>query len=291
MALRRHVIGAYGASEEELRAALGSAGCERFRFGCSGKWQWALASVWHVNGADIDEALGGVSVPAIRATSSDGVLWTLTLTSPGREPFRGVHFFTQVGAADVPHDEQDADDEHFDGDFPRVEEVAGISRFVPALAFLWDEEEEARIASQWEEPQAVKSPVRDEYASYRVSLPAETVEQIEQEPKARGWQTAFRAHCRQIVDALAEYGIDCDRDVLFQFLTVGPLSQWEQHSDLGNLPRFVKLLGIEGIFEEEAVLDATTAETETEEDAEDEVPDWSEHEAGRATRTNGRCNR
>jgi len=286
MSVRVHVVGAFGATETDFRAALDSIGDEgngsqRFRVGSSGKWMWANASVWHVGGSAIDDALSSLPVPALRVTSSDAVLWMITLTGPGRDRFHGVHHFTQVG--DEPQELEESENGEDDGDdeFPldELEEVAGINRFIPELQFLWDSEEEARLMKEYAEEQESFVEGLDDYADYGVTLPAAVIEEMKRNP-ARASYTAFMSHGRQIVEMLAEFGFEFPHTEMLNLLTVGPLTNIESDADVGNMPRFLQTLGIEGVF-----LDAREAEpeptgdNETEEDA-SEALDWSNFPTG-----------
>ena len=284
MAMRVHVFGAYGATEAEFRAALDrigdeDSGCGRFRFGSSGKWRWANASVWHVAGSDIDDALSSLSVPALRVTSSDGVLWMLTLTGAGKERFHGVHHFTCVGAEpQAPAESEDDDDEDFPDD--ELEVIAGINKFVPELQFLWDAEEEALVKKQQAEEAEATVEGLDEYTDYGVVLPETVIEEMKRQPKQAS-HTAFMAHGEQIVEALGEFGFEFDRAVMLKLLTVGPLTDREDDSDVGNMPRFLRTLGIDGVFCEESEADEEPADDEGEEEEhEDEGVDWSQYPPG-----------
>lgn len=254
MAIRIHVLGALGVTREELLAALDTIGddghgSQRFRLGASNNWQWAQGSVWHVDGDAIDRALAPLAVPTFRVTTVDGVLWMLTLQAPGQEPFHGVHHFTGVGSE--PNTSAAAPDICDDPDFPAddFDEIAGIHRYIPELEFLWDEDEEARVRAQLAQETEETVPGLDEYTSYGASLPPETIEAMRRAPH-RAPYLALHAHSRQIVDALQEFGIPCDREALLALLTTGPLTAREQHSDVGNLPRFLDLLGVAGVFQE-----------------------------------------
>ena len=217
MSVRIHVVGAYGATEAEFRTALDLIGGEgngsqQFRLGSSGKWMWANASVWTVGGSDIDDALSSLSVPALRVTSSDAVLWMLTLTGAGKDRFHGVHYFAQVGAE--PEEPQQQEDEQ-DEDFPdnELEEVAGINKFIPELQFLWDSEEEARLKKEYAEEEAVTVKGLDDYTDYGVRLPEAVIEEMKRYPD-RADYTAFMGHGPQIVEALEDFGFEFDHALL-----------------------------------------------------------------------------
>jgi hypothetical protein len=284
MSIRIHVVGAYGATETDFRAALDRIGdegnsSEQFRIGSSGKWQWAHASVWQVSGSDIDDALSSLSAPALRVTSSDGVLWMLALTGPGRDRFRGVHHFTQVGAK--PEESAQRESDH-DDDFPddELEQIAGINRFIPELQFLWDAEEEARLRKHYAEEAEANVEGLDEYTDYGVTLPDAVIEEMKRHPE-QGWHTAFMAHGEQIVEALEESGFEFHRADMLNLLTVGPLTDLENESDIGNMPRFLRTLGIDGVFREESEGDEEPTNDEgQEEEYEDEGVDWSEYPPG-----------
>ncbi len=283
MAVRVHAVGAYGATDAEFREALDQIGGEgrgsaRFRIGSSGQWQWAHASVWGVNGAEIDQALATLRVPALRVTSSDAVLWMLMLTAPGKDRFYGVHHFTTVGR--VP-EEPAPQDEQEDEDFPEdeLEEIAGINRFIPELEFLWDAEEEARLKALYAAEEEASVPGLDAYTDYGVSLPAPVIEAMKQDPH-RGWYIAFLAHASQIVEALENYGFDVDPVALRELLTVGPLTSVEQDADVGNMPRFLHTLGIVGVFQDAQDDEEPVADVVPEEKPETEDVDWSAHPPG-----------
>jgi hypothetical protein len=285
MSMRVHVVGAYGATEAEFRAALDligdeGNGSERFRVGSSGKWKWANASVWHVGGSDIDDALSSLSFPALRVTSSDAVLWMLTLTGAGRDRFRGVHHFTQVGAE--PEEATQYENDH-DEDFPEdeLEEIAGINKFIRELQFLWDAEEEARVKKQYAEEDEATVEGLDEYTDYGVTLPEAAIGEMKRHP-GRAYYTAFMAHGPQIVEALKKFEFDFDREVMLKLLTVGPLNDLEKDSDIGNMPRFLRTLGIDGVFREESEADEEPTDDEgPEEEHEDEDVDWSKYRPGK----------
>jgi hypothetical protein len=254
MSVRIHVLGAYGAGEPELRAALDAIGDDgngsaKFRIGRSGKWVWANASVWHVGGSQIDVALASLTVPALRVTSADAILWMLTLAAPGKELFRGVHHFTRVGAE--PEQSVQPEVEH-DDDFPDgdVAVVAGVNKYNPDLEFLWDADEEARLKQMYAEEEAATT-VKGlgDYTDYGVTLPEPVVEAMKRTPHQADI-LAFRAHSEQIVAALEEYGFEFDRGEMLKLLTVGPLTSLEQSADVGNMPRFLRTLGIDGVFAE-----------------------------------------
>ncbi len=287
MAVRIHVIGAYGATDLEFRAALDSIGdnglgSAKFRIGTSGRWMWANASVWHVGGTEIDDALSSLSVPALRVTSSDAILWTITLTRPGGDRFHGVHHFTQVGS--VPDELDPTEDDH-DDDFPEddLDEVAGINRYIPELEFLWDAEEEVRIKAENAAEVAATVPGLDDYSEYGVQLPAAVIEEMKAKPH-RAWHTAFLAQGRQIVDALDDYGFECDRVKLLDLLTEGPLTKIEADADVGNMPRFLESLGIEGVFLQD--IDAGVDEAAAPDEVRPiEEVDWSHFSLGELSAT------
>ena len=117
----------------------------------------------------------------LRVTSSDAVLWMLTLTGAGKDRFRGVHHFTQVGTE--PEEPKQHEDEH-DEDFPddELEEVAGINKFIPELQFLWDSEEEARLKKEYAEEEAATVEGLDDYTDYGVTLPEAVIEEMKRHP-------------------------------------------------------------------------------------------------------------
>lgn len=253
MSVRVHVMGALGATNSEFQAALKEIGgncdgAQPFRMGSSGAWVWANASVWQVGGEEIEKALCTLNVPALRVTSSDGVLWMLTLTGGGRELFRGVHHFTLVGSepCDPEHSEPERDDEFPDDE---IDEVAGINRFIPELQFLWDAEEEARIKKEIADEQADEVEGLDDYTDYGVQLPGTIIADMKRQPHNASY-VALKAHGMQIVDALEQFGFKFDRSEMYKLLTVGPLTSREQESDVGNMPRFLESLGIQGVFAE-----------------------------------------
>lgn len=284
MSVRIHVVGAYGATEDELRAALNTIGEEgngsqAFRIGCNGGWSWAHASVWHVNGSAIDDALSSLSVPAFRVTSCDAILWTLTLTGPGKDRFHGVHHFTMVGSEPGEDTQEELEQ---DEDFPadELEEVAGINRFVPELQFLWDAEEEARLSREYAEEVEQTVEGLDDYTDYGVALPATLVEEMKRHPNQADY-LAFMAHGTQIVEALHAFGFDVDQEAMLTLLTVGPLTEIEQDADVGNMPRFLQTLGIEGVFREEAEPAAEPGDNEEVlSEPDNDVAQWSEHPPG-----------
>lgn len=285
MAMRIHVVGALGATETELRTALDSIGGEGngsrcFRVGSSHDWVWANASVWKVGGSEIDKALSTLSVPALRATSSDAVLWMLTLTGAGKKPFHGVHHFTEVGAQPP---EPQPDVEVQDEDFPDDElgEVAGINRFIPELEFLWDSEEEARLKQEYAEEDAATVEGLEDYVDYGVELPDNVIEEMRRHPH-RAYHTAFMAHGPQIVAALDDFGFKFDPVAMLQLLTVGPLTELESDSDIGNMPRFLRTLGIDGVFREPSDVEEERPvdDPPTEED-EGQPLDWSKYPPGK----------
>ena len=283
MSVRIHVVGAYGSLEAEFRAALDSIGddgngSQRFHVGSSGKWIWANASVWHVAGAEIDDALSSLSVPALRVTSSDAVLWMLTLTRAGRRRFHGVHHFTLVGA-DPPQREphQESHDEDFPDD--ELEEVAGINRFIPELEFLWDAEEEARLKKEYAEEEAETVEGLDDYTDYGVKLPVAAIDEMKRHPH-RAYYAAFMAHGPQIVEALHDFGFEFDRAAMLELLTVGPLTDLESDSDIGNMPGFLRALGNDGVFEEPEANEERSVDEGPEEDDQGAVLNSSKYPPG-----------
>ncbi len=278
MSVRVHVVGAYGAEESEFRAALDTIGDEgngsqRFRMGSSGKWMWANASVWHVGSSAIDAALSTLSAPALRVTSSDGVMWMIAITGAGRDRFHGAHHFTYVGEAPAELDQSEADE---DDEFPadELDEVAGINKFIPELQFLWDADEEARLMKEYAEEEAATVEGLDDYTDYGVSLPDAVVQEMKRNP-ARAAYTAFMSHGQQIVDALDEFGFEFDRNAVFTLLTVGPMTERELDSDVGNMQRFLEALGIEGVFLDEPEPLAGDADEAEIQGA--ETRDWSDY--------------
>lgn len=256
MAHRFHVVAARNVEAAVFEQALVSLAPQvadqpadqPFRFGSSGDWHWALASVWQVGGDDIDRALATLPDAALRVTTSDGILWMLTVTGGG-EIFRGVHFFTWVGRTNWDEFvEQPPED---DPDFPEFapDNVAGIDRDEPELQFLWDDEEAAGIASRARSEAAPEKPWQA-YLEYGITFPAELIAKIEELPAHEGQRAAYYGHAEQIADALMKRGIPAQRDSLVQLLTIEPLTPQERESDLGNLPRFLAQLGIVGPFEE-----------------------------------------
>lgn len=257
MAHRIHVVAVLSPTDFNLEQALLSlrmqeqSHCSPFRFGSSGNWQWATASVWHVGGDEIDRVLATLECVALRTTTSDGVLWTLTVTGESCDTFRGVHFFTSVGSTDWDVVAYKVGDDEVDSDFPENEpdEVAGIDRDDSELQFLWDNAEAEVIESQLLAKAARETPWR-EYLDYGVVFPEETLRQMEELPSLAAQRMAFYAHGEQIADVLAMRGVTFDRDAMVHLLTVGPLTEWERESDFGNLFRFLSLLGINGVIDE-----------------------------------------
>ena len=289
MAMRMHVVGAYGASPADFRAALDliggeGSGSQCFHIGSSGPWQWASGSVWQVSGSDIDQALASLPGPALRVTSSDAVLWMLALTRGDRELFRGVHHFTYAGKSP---DKFDGHEESFDVDFPEEElnEVAGIDRDDPKLQFLWDTDEEERLKREYAEEAESTVAGLDDYTEYGVALPESVIGEMKQQP-ARGWHIALIAHGSQIVAALEQFGFEFDRDAVLELLTVGQLTELESDSDIGNMPRFLRTLGIDGVFSEEL---EPSEEPAADDDSPGENPkadvDWLAYPIGVLTQT------
>ena len=143
MSTRIHVVAARGDSAGEFQDALhgarsagpGESTCSPFHFGSSGDWQWATASVWHIGAAEIDQAIATLPGVTLRTTTSDGILWMITVVGSGRDVFHGVHFFAAGG-----WDADDPDERNEDPDFPehQPDEVAGIDRDDPDVQFLWE---------------------------------------------------------------------------------------------------------------------------------------------------------
>ena len=282
MAWRLQVFGSYGASEEEFRSALRPMEEERncepgqgFQIYTCGKWIWSNASVWSVGGLEIDEALATLATPSIRVTASDCVLWMLALMKKGEPTFRGVHHFTQVGDEDEDYndDELDEKEDDFDEDFPEDEitEAAGIDKFDPELNFLWDAEEAERLRQEYAEEQANDFPALEEYTYYGVQLPEPVVTLLKQQSERQGEKTALLAHGEQIVEALTEFGFSFDRERVLALLTTDNLTEKEAYSDIGNMPRFLELMGITNLFQQSE--EDSTAEEDNLVEMEDEIDD------------------
>jgi len=290
MAQRLIVIAAKDVSRsafsKALQSCVSSDSRSPFQFGESECWQWATASVWAVDGAAIDQALSSLSCTATRTTTSDGILWVLSLFKPDSEPFRGVHFFTGVGGSDSDDAEEDLEpEEYYDDDFPRVQEAAGIDWFEPKLRFLWDDGEAIRLCKEWEEADDERRSILREYGDYGAQLPDDTKQKIESLPTSLAWRTAFVAHGHQIVDAIIDAGIEVDGGVLTALLVEGPLNEWEAESDLGNLPRFLNRLGINGIFDPIALEEPVASPDVEEEEDEPETLDPNRYPPGQLTET------
>lgn len=211
MAHRFHVVAVLSSTKVKLEQALmslrvsepGQVNCSPFRFGSSGNWQWATASVWHVGGDEIDRVLATLPGVALRVTTSDGVLWTLTVTGESGDTFRGVHFFTSVGYADWNVVAESVEGDEADADFPEHEpdEVAGIDRDDPELQFLWDDAEADVMKSRMLAEAARETPWR-EYLDCGVVFPEETLRQMEGIPPLAAQRMAFYTHGEQIADEL-----------------------------------------------------------------------------------------
>ncbi len=267
MSERVHVIAARDVGADEFHQVLtsllpaesGQPACQPFRFGSSGNWQWAYASVWQVGAGEIDQALVCLPGASLRTTTSDGILWMLTVAGGGRELFRGVHFFCNVERTDWDRIVGELDEEE-DPDFPEhaPDAVAGIDRDDPELQFLWDEDAAEADQKRREVEAAAKKPWQ-EYLDYGVTFPAGVLRRMEGLSALAAQRMAFYAHAEQIADELVGRGVPFDRHAVVQLLTVGPLTKREQESDLGNLPRFLSLLGVVG-WCDESLLDTDDAE-------------------------------
>ena len=90
------------------------------------------------------------------------------------------------------------------------------------------------------------------------------------------------AHGPQIVEALEDFGFEFDRAAMLNLLTVGPLTDLEDDSDIGNMPRFLRTLGIDGVFQEESEADEEPTDDDgPEEEHEGEYLDWSKYPPGK----------
>jgi hypothetical protein len=239
MSVRLHVAAARDVTREQFVEAFARKFGDRWgevQTSSDNGWHWFTASVWGVAGGDLDEALAALPGPALRVTTEDACRWYLILRAPGQEAHVLCHQFSDLPRGDADENADDAPD---------------------PLAFLRDPE--SVNLKPLPEP---CDEIRERFRDLGRPLPDDLIESL------RGFgytriQRALQQHfAQETVDALERCGVPHDRDEVVGCLTGATVDEKEYHDDIGNLPRFLVALGLEGEWRQTLELQLNPPEDE-----------------------------
>ena len=282
MAYRIHIAGAFGANQKTLQDAMSSLQPDEspIEFQQDGQWIWSSFSVWHVHSSHIADCLQTLIEPSVLMTSEDGMRWYLSIFQGGKQHVRLCHEFGLLGTSDDEWEEETDEEEQC---------AAGICQFdddFEQLAFLWDEDEAARVAAEEQAEMdrfVAGKEIVSEQEEFGCTLPAALVQQLENETDGERACQFFLAWQHQTIhDALTGWNVAFDREALAGCFDPQLFTEQEADSDLGNMPRLVRALGMSSAFSNDSEAssqdgpdpaDDSDADPQTEGDWEDEQDD------------------
>ncbi|MBD3176529.1 MAG: hypothetical protein GF320_15220 [Armatimonadia bacterium] len=223
-------------------------------------WVWFRSSVWGVGGGDLIKGIQALERPGVQITSADGDRFYAIFLRPGEEPETLVHSF---GTHDTEEDEEWDESADYEGEYDDEPEVD------PELAFL----EEDRPEDAPPEPTGPLRWIARGYREEGLDFPEQLLEETRDlsYPDARD---RFRKwHRRRFLELLASMGVDDADGAIDRALAWEGVTRTERYADLGNLPRLLVAMGLDGEWDE-----YVRQAEEADERAEDDDPDDYEHE-------------
>ncbi|MEK6247560.1 MAG: hypothetical protein N2C12_05225, partial [Planctomycetales bacterium] len=97
MATRAHIAAAIGSNRDDFTQAFAKklqVDPDQLQIEENGDWLHLSASVWGVDGSDLDAVLGSMAGPCLRATTEDDSRWYLHLFKDGEETFHMCYEFS-----------------------------------------------------------------------------------------------------------------------------------------------------------------------------------------------------
>ncbi len=228
MAVRIHVTASL-ADYEAIRNAFRNVFGETFdniQVESTPPWNFFTTSVWGVDGSKLVEGLQASAAVGIQVTTADASRWHLTLIRPGHPPQTFLHDFYLFRGEFDPNQTVDP---------PEEDEID------PRLTFLQPDPNPGtdRPWSQFDQ-------VADDYASMGSPIDLE-FRDIVQELNHGAAVNQFRQYeSHRLADALANAGLQFDRQTLIDALLWGSTTPQEQDADIGNLPSVLLALGLKG---------------------------------------------
>ena len=237
MAVRIHVTAAQGCPADEVRTIFTEMLGPNFgevTVHEQGEWTWFRTSVWGVSAQKLNEGLCQLARPGLQFTTSDGDRWILTVHggAQGRE-----HFLHEFGYSSRPADPEK--DEVEDGDFE--DEDAWID---PDLAFLEDAPEGPK------RPRRPIDRISEGFAEMGCPLPESLVEELRELSYCEAVNELRERLADGVIASIEGSGISVDAPSVRKVLLWEGVTERERDSDLGNLPRLLKVLGLGGEWDD-----------------------------------------
>ena len=257
MAVRRHIVAGLNIDRDGFAEAFADLGQPQIEV--TGPWTWFMASAWAVNADKLLERMEKLSCTALHMLTSDGCRWYLNLRGPGQEPFSTCYEFHMATASGEDEDEAEYDyeDEYDEEDAPGVVgvtipvlhtvvngtvQIAGDDFFNRDMGDVEDDEEE--------ENRGPGETMAEDYAFLGCPLPANLVDEIRDLSRGEARERVAEWQTEAIRDALGRFGIAFEPDAVRDVLSGASVTNAEWSNDIGNLPRFLLVLGFGGTFQE-----------------------------------------
>jgi hypothetical protein len=240
MAVRVHVTAVRDVKPDDVRLVftnLLGQGFEQVTLHEHGGWVSFSTSVWGGDSAKLHRGLCELAKPGIQVTSSDGCRWYLTIYGGPTGPMPVLHeFYNHRSPADPSRDEE------VEADYAaRARDDQGD----PELAFLEDD----RPARPNRPPRAFDG-FAESFREMGAPLPDSFVESVIHLPYHQAFNRFREWYADDVAAALARAGIPVDARAVRQVLLWEGVTEREADSDLGNLPRFLSVLGLGGEWDE-----------------------------------------
>ena len=287
MAYRIHIAGAFGASQQALQGAMSNLQSDPtpIDFQQDDQWLWSSFSVWHVKSSHIADCLQTLDEPSVLLTSEDGMRWYLSIFQGGKQHVRLCHEFGLLGTGNDEWEEETDEDEQC---------AAGICQFdddFEQLAFLWDEDEAARVAAEEQAEIAdyvAGKEIVSEQEEFGCTLPSDLVQQLTNETDGKRACQIFLSWQHQTIhDLLTELSVTFDREALAGCFDPQLFTELEADSDLGNMPRLVRALGMSSAFSNESEASSQAGPDQADDSDSDlsDGEDWDEDLTGESSET------
>ena len=155
------------------------------------------------NTSQIADCLQTLDKPSVLLTSEDGMRWYLSIFQGGKQHVRLCHEFGLLGTGNDEWEEETDEEEQC---------AAGICQFdddFEQLAFLWDEDEAARVAAEEQAEIAdyvAGKQIVSEQEEFGCTLPSDLVQQLTNETDGkRACQVFLTWQHQTIHDLLTEW--------------------------------------------------------------------------------------
>ncbi|WP_152050008.1 hypothetical protein [Tautonia marina] len=238
MAIRIHVTALRDCAVEDVRSTfcdiLGP-GFEQVPIYESNGWAWFTTSVWGVGGSDLNKGLCRLARPALQFTTSDGDRWVLTIHGGPEGQQHFVHEFHLLShPGDPDHDES----------YARELQSYQPEPIDPDLAFLEDDPEAEPV------PVTPVDELTSDFADFGAPLPESLLDDLRGLPRSGVVNRLRDWLADAIPEAMAQAGLPVDAPNVRRVLLWENVTERERDGDLGNLPRLLSVLGLDGEWDD-----------------------------------------